>query len=188
MSRWIVSLLVVVLAVGVCVAQQATAAPDAPATPEQIHKMFDLLSSQAEMDQMMDSMLQPMIQTMRQTFKQEMPNATPEELSKMESAMHTAIKEVRQAYPREEMLQDLTPIYQKHFTKSDLDGVIAFYSSPSGQKFRKEMPAMVGEFMQVMMPKAVQRMQPVMKKMEEDTREMAKNMAQQRARQNQSPK
>lgn len=188
MGRWIALFLMTVLGIGVCVAQQAAARPNAAATPKQIHKMFDLMSSQEQMDQMMDSMLQPMIQTMRQTFKQELPDATPAELSKMESEIQTAIKEMRRVYPREEMLQDLTPIYQKHFTKTDLDGIIAFYSSPTGDKFRREMPAMMNETMQVMMPKFMQRMQPLMKKMEEDARESAKNMAQQRARQNQSPK
>jgi hypothetical protein len=33
------------------------------------------------------------------------------------------------------------PIYARHFSESDLDGLIAFYSSPLGQRVTHEMPA-----------------------------------------------
>ncbi|HXM70141.1 MAG TPA: DUF2059 domain-containing protein [Thermoanaerobaculia bacterium] len=37
------------------------------------------------------------------------------------------------------------PIYARHFSESDLDGLIAFYSSPLGQKVTHEMPAVTSE-------------------------------------------
>jgi len=42
----------------------------------------------------------------------------------------------------------MVPIYQKHLTKSDLDAILAFYSSPIGQKLQREQPAMMQEGMQ----------------------------------------
>jgi hypothetical protein len=41
----------------------------------------------------------------------------------------------------------MIPIYQRHLTKSDLDAVIVFYSSPVGQRLLKEQPAMMAEGM-----------------------------------------
>lgn len=37
------------------------------------------------------------------------------------------------------------PIYARHYSDSDLDGLIAFYSSPLGQRVTHEMPAVTSE-------------------------------------------
>jgi len=42
----------------------------------------------------------------------------------------------------------MIPVYQKHLTKGDVDGLVAFYSSPTGEKMLKEMPAIMSESMQ----------------------------------------
>jgi hypothetical protein len=54
--------------------------------------------------------------------------------------------------PFDDMMQAMVPVYQKHFTKGDINAVIAFYSSPTGQKMLREMPAIMGESMQTIMP------------------------------------
>jgi hypothetical protein len=50
-------------------------------------------------------------------------------------------------------LNDLTkmlvPVYSKHLTKSDLEGLIAFYQSEVGTKFANSTPAIMQESMQV---------------------------------------
>jgi len=46
----------------------------------------------------------------------------------------------------------MVPTYQKHFTKGDIDALTAFYSAPTGQKILKEMPAIMSEAMETMMP------------------------------------
>lgn len=39
----------------------------------------------------------------------------------------------------------LVPIYQKHFTADEVDGMVKFYSSPLGQKVLTEMPLALAE-------------------------------------------
>jgi Uncharacterized protein conserved in bacteria (DUF2059) len=56
------------------------------------------------------------------------------------------------AFPIDELIDAMVPIYQRHFTHADLVGVIEFYSSATGQKYLKEMPAMMSESMQGMQP------------------------------------
>jgi len=46
----------------------------------------------------------------------------------------------------------MIPAYEKHFTKGDMDALTAFYSAPTGQKILKEMPAIMSEAMETMMP------------------------------------
>jgi hypothetical protein len=70
------------------------------------------------------------------------------------------MKEVAKDLPIEGLLDDMIPIYQKHLTKSDVEAMNVFYSSPTGQKLLREMPAMTAESMQAATP----RMQAVMEK------------------------
>ena len=47
-------------------------------------------------------------------------------------------------------LIDLTvPVYQKHFTAQDLDGLLAFYRSPLGQKMIRVTPLITAERIQI---------------------------------------
>lgn len=47
-----------------------------------------------------------------------------------------------------EFIGRLVPIYQKHFTAEEVDGLVKFYSSPLGQKVLTEMPAASAEAVQ----------------------------------------
>ena len=46
------------------------------------------------------------------------------------------------------MLDNMIPIYQRHFSKTDIDAMSTFYGSPTGQKMMREMPALTSESMQ----------------------------------------
>lgn len=48
-----------------------------------------------------------------------------------------------------EFISRLVPIYQKHFTADEVDGMVKFYSSPLGQKVLTEMPAAMAEASEV---------------------------------------
>jgi hypothetical protein len=72
------------------------------------------------------------------------------------------------------MLDDMIPVYQKHLTKGDVDAMGAFYSSPTGQKLLREMPAMTAESMQAAGPRIQAMMEKVMdraEKMAEEDRQ-----------------
>ena len=53
----------------------------------------------------------------------------------------------------EQGMKDLTekmiPVYQRHFTAEDIDGLLKFYSSPLGRTVVAEMPATMAEGMQI---------------------------------------
>lgn len=48
-----------------------------------------------------------------------------------------------------QLIARMVPIYQKHFTAQDIDGLLSFYRSPLGQKVIREMPQTTAEVMQV---------------------------------------
>jgi hypothetical protein len=52
------------------------------------------------------------------------------------------------AAPSSKVTDAIVPIYAKHFTIEDIQGLTKFYESPLGQKLVKEMPAVVQESQQ----------------------------------------
>jgi hypothetical protein len=73
-------------------------------------------------------------------------------------------------YPTDEMLTDMTGIYQKHLSKDDVEGLLTFYSSPAGQHLLDAQPVIAQEYMPLVMGKVGQRSQAM-------TKEMMKEMA-----------
>ena len=58
----------------------------------------------------------------------------------MENIVAGALGDVFSNYPIEDVLRDMIPIYQSHFSESDLNQIVAFYSSPSGRRFLRRCP------------------------------------------------
>lgn len=53
----------------------------------------------------------------------------------------------------DEMLELMIPVYRRHLTRSDVDGMIAFFESPAGQHFVANQAAIGQEFSQAHMPR-----------------------------------
>lgn len=45
----------------------------------------------------------------------------------------------------DELIELMVPIYDRHFTAEEIEGLIAFYESPVGRKFIEEQPAVTQE-------------------------------------------
>jgi len=129
-----------------CAAQQN--AVDAPATKEDIQKYLQIMHSREMMGKMADAMTKPMHQMIHEQYlkrKDKLP-------ADFESRMNKQMDEEFKNMPWDEILDALVPVYQKHLTKGDVDALVAFYSTPTGQKLIKEMPQILAESMQDMMP------------------------------------
>jgi hypothetical protein len=79
-----------------------------------------------------------------------------------------------------DMFDDMIPVYQRHLSKSDVDEMIKFYSTPTGQKILREMPAMTAEGMQAMQPR-------MRKQMDEITREIDQRVKGDQGKQSTTP-
>jgi hypothetical protein len=158
------SLLLCLLAVSICAGAQATVstAPDAAST-EDIKKLFDVMASREQMSQMMQQLFAQMRTLSREQIKKKHPDITDTELAQMDRQSQDLIKN----FPLDEMLSDMVPVYQRHFTKSDIDALTAFYSSPAGQKFLHEMPEVTSETMRAVYPRIQAQVDAAMKRAEE---------------------
>jgi hypothetical protein len=70
----------------------------------------------------------------------------------------------------------MIPVYQKYLTKEDLEDVVAFYSSPVGQRLLDKTPAMAAEGMKISMDRMEKMMPQIMAKMEKRMNEIMKDI------------
>ncbi len=57
---------------------------------------------------------------------------------------------LRESLDAEEMVRKVIPVYEKHLTIEDLEGILAFYRTPTGQNLLKAQPKITKDSMIVM--------------------------------------
>ena len=153
----------------VSVAQQA--ASDAPATKEDIQKYLDVMHSREMMLQIVDAMAKPMHQMVHEQYLKDKDKLPAD----FEARMNKMLDDSMKAFPWDEILQSMVPVYQKHFTKADVDALIAFYGTPTGQKVLRELPAITAEAMQSMMPLLQKQVEAMNERMQQQVAQMMKD-------------
>ena len=163
MKRFCLLLGCVALGASMCVyAQDAPANPDQP-SKEDVMKFLNLMHVRERMVQMMDGMKKAMQTGAETSFKQKVANPTPEQIN----GLHAITDVAFQDFPIDEMVDGMVPVYQRHISKTDLQTIIAFYSSPAGQRFLKEQPAMMTEGMQIGQDIMVKRLPEINRRVDE---------------------
>jgi hypothetical protein len=127
------------------VAQTQPSSADSTASKEDVMKFLEITQTRARIVQIFEGMAQQARLAAEQAFKEKVPEATSEQLARVDTIADTLFKE----YSPDEMIEAIVPIYQKHFSKSDLNAILAFYASPPGQKVLKETPGIMAESMQI---------------------------------------
>jgi len=150
------------------VAQQSAA--DAPATKEDVQRYLDVMHSREMMTQMVEAMSKPIHQMIHEQYLKDKDKLPADFEARMNKCMDDSLK----SFPWDEVLQAMVPVYQKHLTKGDIDAIVAFYSAPTGQKLLKEMPVMMGEAMQAMMPILRKQTDAMKEQVQQQTAQMLK--------------
>ena len=144
MKHLSISLVVLLLAASTTFAQQP-APGDAPATKEDIQHLFHVMQIHQQMHQVMDAMMKQQSTMIHETLKKRYPQSSADRIARADQLIAETMKDM----PMDAMLDDMIPIYQRHFSKTDIDAMSTFYASPTGQKMMREMPALTSESMQV---------------------------------------
>lgn len=137
-----------------CFAQQVA---DPPATREDVERYLQAINYRDMINKMIDAMSAPMHQMVHDEYQKDKDRLPAD----FEAQPNKKTDEMMRNIPWDEMIEAMVPSYQKHFTKSDMDNLVAFYSGPTGQKVLREMPAIMGETMQSVMPIMKKRMEAV---------------------------
>jgi hypothetical protein len=120
------------------------AEPGNLASREQIMKLLELLQEPDSLALTLDAMKEQMKIAALQAFREKVENPSPEQIKSVDAIVDDEFKKIGM----EDLIKDVVPIYQKHLSRSDVEAVIRFYSSPVGQKIRREQPAMARESLQ----------------------------------------
>jgi uncharacterized protein len=142
MKTLVFSLVLSLLFASVSFGQQNAA--DAPASKEDIERYMDAVHTRDLMQNMMAAMTKQMHKTVHDMLEKQR-NLPSDFEARMDKMMDDMLKD----FPVDEYLKAVTPVYQKHFTKGDVDALVTFYSSPTGQRILKELPAVSAESMQI---------------------------------------
>ena len=126
----------------------AATGSETPATAEDIRKLFDVMQIRNQMKLIMQQVSQQIRSMEHEQIKKSERSVSEEDIAKIDAISDEVLKGISV----EGLLDDMIPVYQKHLNKSDVNAMVGFYSTPTGQKILKEMPAMTTEGMQAMQP------------------------------------
>jgi len=159
MKRPVLVVLACLLFASVSFAQQNDA--NAPASKADIERYLDAIHTRDMMKNMMDLMKKQFHQMVHEQVQKD-PNLPPDFEEREDKENDSMFNESF----TNEIIDVMVPIYQKHFTKDEVDALIAFYATPTGQKYLKELPLIQAESLpaakaiaEKMMAKATQRLQ-----------------------------
>ena len=164
------SVLVACLVLSSIGAAQQTSS-DVPAAKEDVERVFEVMHLRDTMKLMMDGIAKQQRQLMHEQLRKNEASLPPDYETRMDKMLDDTLKN----FPMEEMFQVMVPVYQKHLNKGDLDAMVAFYSSPTGQKLMKELPAITQEAMQAAFPIMQKEMTLVLERVQREVAQMMKD-------------
>lgn len=125
----------------------AQSADDAPTKDEIILYLRTMRSHD-----MLQRTMEVQAQSMQQLFRDMLLKEKGKLPDNFDTVFKKAMDDLIKGMPTDEIVQAMIPAYQKHFTRSDIEAMNAFYSSPVGQKVLQELPAVLQEGNQAAMP------------------------------------
>jgi hypothetical protein len=141
--------------------------PDIPLdqqpTKEQVAKLFEAMHVREQMESMMKmfpSMIQQQVRQQEKELTANQPASarmTPEQQAALDRVMSRFLDKALTLFTVDEMLDDMAAIYQRHFTRDDVNAYIAFYSTPAGQHLLQITPVIMKEYMPVVMQRVQER-------------------------------
>lgn len=138
----------------------------APATKQDIEKLFVAMHIRERMEILIaDSRKQSRIFLANYLLKQ-VPGAS-EKQDQVQAMVDEMLDGIFKEYPIDAILNDTIPIYQKHLSEPDVDAIVAFYSTPVGQKVLHELPAILSESSQITQSRLQPRLQDAAAKLTE---------------------
>jgi len=117
-----------------------------------------------------DAMSKPMHDMIHQQYLKNQDKLPPD----FEARINKRTDEMLKSFPWNDLIDSMVPVYQKHFTKGDIDALVTFYGTTTGQKVLRELPAISAESMQQMMPMLQKSIENTQKDLQEDIAAMVK--------------
>jgi|SRR5271156_6386135 len=118
-------------------------AADAPASREQVEKYLELVHLREVLRVRVAAGATQLHQVIHGVV-QENSGLPPD----FEVRMDKMADDILNDYPTDEAIDVTIPVYQKNLTSGEVDALIAFYSTPTGQSIIRKLPVITAEAMQ----------------------------------------
>ena len=143
----------------------------APASPESIETLYTLM----HVDRTIASVNVTVEAQMRQAMAaaHQGKTLTPEQQAIEERAVQRGLAVIHDELNWEKLKPQFTRIYTETYTQEEVDGLIAFFNSPSGKAYLAKMPQLTQQVMQFMQSY----MAEIMPKMQQIARDAARESA-----------
>ncbi len=153
---------------------------DQQATKEQLANLFELMRVRelvASLSKTLPALMQQQITARMKQMQQDNPalaSPTEEQQQAISKIRNRFMERVLDLYKSDEMIADMTELYQKYLTRSDVDGIIAFYSSPAGQRLLEIQPVIMQEYLPLVMQRMQDRIKTLTDEMQKELMEAIK--------------
>jgi hypothetical protein len=165
MKRLLIVLACLALSVS-CLAQTL----DEPASKDDVILYLRTMHAHDMLEKTMQVQSKSMQQLVRDQVLKEKGSVPPE----FDAHFKKTMDELVRGMPVDEITEAMIPAYQKHFTKSEIEAMNTFYSSPVGQKVLQELPAVMQEGAQAAMPIMSKYLSEWNDRMQQELKEMEK--------------
>ena len=128
----------------------------------QVDKLLEVMRARQTLDAVM-----PQVEASQRQMVEQMSAAkslTPEQRARLDRLMQKSMASIRRAMAWEKMEPIYRDIYRQTFNAEDMDAMIGFYGSPSGQKLLDKMP----QLMQNTMAGVQKLLVPMLEEMQRD--------------------
>ena len=129
--------------------------PEKRATKEQVAKLFEAMRVREEAMRVSQALQLKVRQQLRAAVGSNNSQLPLEQRTAIEKLLNHYSAKVTTMYSIDEMLADMSTIYQRYLTQKDVDAAIAFYSSGAGQDLLNAEPKIAQE----VLPMVLQRSQ-----------------------------
>ncbi|HEY2859433.1 MAG TPA: DUF2059 domain-containing protein [Terracidiphilus sp.] len=186
----IVSIVAVALAGAPCaIAQEGATQPqtvavipaDQQPSPQQLDRLFEVMRVREQMATMTKAMPQVMQQAMTQQIEElqkdhpALAKLTPAQKDQMSKVVGKFMQQAMSLYNSDDTMADVKAVYQRHLTGNDVENLITFYGSPSGQHMLDMVPAMMQEFLPQAMQKIQAKIKPLIAEMSKEMVDVAQS-------------
>jgi hypothetical protein len=157
--------------------------PDQQPTKAQLTKLFEVMRIREQFAsgmQMVPAMIQQQVRQQEKEITANLPESvriTPEQQAALDKVTDRYLEKAVNLYSVDEMLDDMAGIYQKHFTREDVDVYIAFYSTPAGKHLLQMTPVIMQEYMPVVMQRVQERSKALTAEMSKEITDVLKSSA-----------
>jgi hypothetical protein len=141
----------------------ATFSPDQQPTREQLARLFEVMRLRQQLQgylKMLPGMIQEQMRTQFKDMAAKVPGGEalkPEQQEALEKILNRYMEKAINIFTIDEMIDDMSGLYQRHLSRADVDAFIAFYSSPAGQHLLDQQPVIMQEYMPIVMKRAQER-------------------------------